>query len=507
GRDVVRSWQEVADGVEKRLNALVLERGTAKDRVELDFDRALTDQRAQLVIRRKLAFQVTLESSLVDLNSGLDQLLAVFLGLILQIGRDLDDVPLGAERFVAPDQSIHLDEIDDANEVALSADRQLNCERYGTKTRLDHVEAAVEVRADLVHLVAEDHARHMILLSLTPDGFRLRLNACIRVEKSNGTVKHAKRALDLNGEVDVTGRVDDVEPALLAITARPEGGRGSRSDRDAALLLLLHPVHGRGAVVRLAHLVVLAGVVKDTLSRGRLAGIDVSHDAEVTIVFELKFAGHMGASFSFAGLPAVVREGAVGLSHLVRVFTLLDSGAAVVGSIQQLAAQTLDHGGLVALAGGSNQPADRQSLTTVRTNLDRNLVGRTTDAAGADFHVRRNVVERLVEESQRLLLRLRLNLIQGTVDDRLSDRLLAVEHDGVHELGYDEITELRIRVDFALFCTVASGHVLCLSIVGLAVTVTPEPVIPYFGRFAPYLERRCLRFFTPCVSSTPRMMW
>ena len=29
----------------------------------------------------------------------------------------------------------------------------------------------------------------------------------------------------------------------------------------------------------------------------------------------------------------------------------------------------------------------------------------------------------------------------------------------------------------------------------------------YFGRFAPYFERRCLRFLTPCVSSTPRRMW
>jgi hypothetical protein len=29
---------------------------------------------------------------------------------------------------------------------------------------------------------------------------------------------------------------------------------------------------------------------------------------------------------------------------------------------------------------------------------------------------------------------------------------------------------------------------------------------PYFGRFAPYFERRCLRFFTPCVSRTPRRM-
>ena len=29
----------------------------------------------------------------------------------------------------------------------------------------------------------------------------------------------------------------------------------------------------------------------------------------------------------------------------------------------------------------------------------------------------------------------------------------------------------------------------------------------YFGRFAPYFERRCLRSLTPCVSRVPRMMW
>ena len=33
-----------------------------------------------------------------------------------------------------------------------------------------------------------------------------------------------------------------------------------------------------------------------------------------------------------------------------------------------------------------------------------------------------------------------------------------------------------------------------------------RPKRSYFGRFAPYFERRCLRFFTPCVSSTPRRM-
>ena len=37
--------------------------------------------------------------------------------------------------------------------------------------------AAVEIRADAVHLVDEDDARHVIFVGLAPDGFGLRLNA------------------------------------------------------------------------------------------------------------------------------------------------------------------------------------------------------------------------------------------------------------------------------------------------------------------------------------------
>ena len=29
----------------------------------------------------------------------------------------------------------------------------------------------------------------------------------------------------------------------------------------------------------------------------------------------------------------------------------------------------------------------------------------------------------------------------------------------------------------------------------------------FFGRFAPYLERACIRLATPAASSAPRMMW
>src|ERR1700760_3400824 len=85
----------------------------------------------------------------------------------------------------------------------------------------------------------------------------------------------------------MAGRVDDVETLAL-----PESGRRGGRDGYAALLLLLHPIHRRGAFVHLADLMALAGVVEDPLRGRGLPGIDVGHDAEVSVVLDLVGAGH-----------------------------------------------------------------------------------------------------------------------------------------------------------------------------------------------------------------------
>ena len=115
-----------------------------------------------------------------------------------------------------------------------------------------------------------------VLVGLAPDGFRLGLDAADGAEDSDGAVEHPQAALDLDGEIDVPGGVDQVD-AVLA----PETGGGGRGDRDAALLLLLHVVHGRGPVVHLAHPVGDTGVEEDALGRGGLPGVDVRHDPDV----------------------------------------------------------------------------------------------------------------------------------------------------------------------------------------------------------------------------------
>ena len=146
---------------------------------------------------------------------------------------------------------------------------------------LHRVDGVEEVGADAVELVDEGDARDVVVVSLTPDGLRLRLDAGDGVEDGDGTVEDAQRALDLGREVNVARGVDDLDDGVL-----PEAGGGCGLNGHAALLLLNHPVHGGGAIVDLTDLVGLAGVVKDALGSGGLTGIDVGHDADVTHVLE-----------------------------------------------------------------------------------------------------------------------------------------------------------------------------------------------------------------------------
>jgi hypothetical protein len=69
---------------------------------------------------------------------------------------------------------------------------------------------------------------------------------------------------------------------------------GGGGDGDAALTLLLHPVHLGGAVVDLADLVDAAGVEQEALGHGGLAGVDVGDDADVADLVDLRHGpGHI----------------------------------------------------------------------------------------------------------------------------------------------------------------------------------------------------------------------
>ena len=246
-----------------------------------------------LVERQLLAGQVLLHQRVVVLDRRLDHLVPGLLDALLvgvghrHLGEGL------AEGLLVEDELDPAQHVDVPGEGLPGADRQLEREGLLGQAAPDHRQAAVEVGAHPVHLVREDDPRDAVPVGLPPDGLRLRLDAGHRVQQRHRAVQHPQRPLDLDREVHVAGRVDDVDPVQHAV-AGPETGRGGGGDGDAPLLLLLHPVHRGRALVDLTDLVVLAGVVQDALGRRRLPGIDVRHDADVAVQFERRCTRHYG---------------------------------------------------------------------------------------------------------------------------------------------------------------------------------------------------------------------
>jgi len=81
-----------------------------------------------------------------------------------------------------------------------------NCAQTGRPpTRVLISRRSGRSRRDLVHLIDEHDARHMIFVGLAPNGLCLRFDALIAVENANRAVEHAQRTLDLDGEVDMAG--------------------------------------------------------------------------------------------------------------------------------------------------------------------------------------------------------------------------------------------------------------------------------------------------------------
>ncbi len=70
-----------------------------------------------------LALEIGFQRGLVLFNRQFDHGCAVFLGLLTHIGRNIFNLELRTEASVKPADGLHLDQVDQANEIGLGADR------------------------------------------------------------------------------------------------------------------------------------------------------------------------------------------------------------------------------------------------------------------------------------------------------------------------------------------------------------------------------------------------
>ena len=440
--DIGRCGHIVNDSVQQLLHAAVLVGRTTDNGDQSVRNGLLADSSLQFLTGDLLTLEVLLHELFVVLSNSLDQNVVILLGLLTHILRDL----LGAHvvaHVVVVDLSVHIDQVNDTAEGILLTDRQLDCHAVGVQTIVQHLDAAEEVSTHGVHLVDVHHTGDFVLISLTPDGLRLRLDTALSSQNGHRTVQHAQGTLNLNSEVHVARGVDDVDAVtvllecnriLLGLRVAPVAGGSSGSDGDTTLLLLNHPVHGSAAIMNFADLVVDTGVVQNTLGSSSLTSINVGHNADISRHLKRNFSG-CSHEINLLQNRSITEmsESLVGFCHLVSILTLLHGVTSVVGSIHDLSSQALGHGLLTTAAAVSSQPAQAQSLPASGADLQGNLVVSTTNAAGLALEAGHDVLHRLLESLQRIVAGLLLNHGESLVNDLLSDALLAIQHNAVDQ--------------------------------------------------------------------------
>src|SRR6187455_190509 len=164
------------------------------------------------------------------------------------------------------------------------------------------------------------------------------------------------------------------------------------------------------------------------------------------------------ATADMSRLPAVMREGLVGLRHPVDVVLLLVRAALLVHGVHQLAGELRRHALFATVARVLHDPAQRERACAALRYLDGHLVVGATDATRADLEHGCDAFHGLLEH-----LELRLSGLLGrdrerVVDRALGDGLLAVQHQPVHDLRDENRAVDSVGLDRARLNLCSTGH-------------------------------------------------
>ena len=195
---------------------------------------------------------------------------------------------------LVPIDSAHADQIYNTYKLFFRTNWQLHWHGIRTQAFPGHFHDPEEIGTRTIHLVDKNHPRDVVLVALTPDRLRLRLHAADRAQNRYGTVKYTQTAFHFDREINVPRRINNIDAVLvvLLVHALPEASGCGGCDRDTAFLLLFHPVHNGSAIVNFAYLVRDACVEQYALGRGRLARIDMGHNANIAVTLDGGCTGH-----------------------------------------------------------------------------------------------------------------------------------------------------------------------------------------------------------------------
>ena len=212
-RDVSRCRHILDDRIQKFLDTFVPVSCSAANRNNRRLAGAFPEGCLQLLFRRSLILQEHHCQVLVQFADLFDHIITIHLCVILHVIRDVGNGDI-LTFFIVIDIGFHFEQVDNAFELIFLADRQLDRNCVLTQTGLDHIDGIVEVCAHDIHFVNECHTRDVVLVSLSPNIFRLWLNAAFCTENTYSSVEHSQRTLYFNCEINMSRSINDIDTML-----------------------------------------------------------------------------------------------------------------------------------------------------------------------------------------------------------------------------------------------------------------------------------------------------
>jgi hypothetical protein len=138
------------------------------------------------------------------------------------------------------------------------------------------IAASAKVCTFPVHFIDEGDTGNVIFIRLPPNGFALGFDSFASGENHDSAVEDAEGAFDFGGEVDVTGRVDEIESVTFPLKGDAGGLNG-----DTAFLFFGIEVCRGGALIDSSDFVSEVGVEEHSFGNGGFSCVDMGDDADV----------------------------------------------------------------------------------------------------------------------------------------------------------------------------------------------------------------------------------
>ncbi len=249
------------------------------------------DAGAKFLLRQAALFEKLVHQLVVGLGDVLDQLAVQFLDLRLPFagGRLFLVFAAGIGRvghhFIAQ-------HVQHPVEAGAGIHRNVQRKDAPAKPLLHLAHHRVEIHVLLVHPVHHDHFRDAVAGRVIPHPVGADADPVLRVNHHQREIADAQRAQPFADEVEITGRINDVELFPHPLRVQQRSGDG-----NLAVLFADVVIRHRGAVGDAAHAGDDAAAHEHGLAKHRLAGRSVTDDGEVTDVCR-SVIFHSGISFN-----------------------------------------------------------------------------------------------------------------------------------------------------------------------------------------------------------------